>query len=456
MSSTPELPEDAIIELRRQKRRKLMEHLASKQDELGDGLLENKLTDPDSFEIERPSRPASVPATEYNELSDKDRFHSEEESDDMFASSSSGSDHSPPVKLRKPSLAETGKELNQKLLDSWDDVDGYYRIISGELLDGRYLVTETLGKGMFAAVVRATDKQKNIPVAIKIIRNNETMKRAGYKEIRILEKLNEEGSSAIVKLLAHFEHKKHLCLVFENLHSNLRDVLKKYGRNVGISLEAVRSYCRQAMRGLAALKKCGIVHADLKPDNILVDNSRSLVKIADLGSASEYDDVKAAGSAPYLVSRFYRAPELILGLSHDYAVDMWSLGCSLFEMYTGRILFPGISNNNMLRHMMKAKGKFPHKMLRKSEFRAHHFNEQLDFQGLDVDKATGRQVFKVMKSVGPVEEMTIKARVFTDEADIKGSRLVLLQFVDLLEKMTALNPDKRITPEQALEHPFCN
>ena len=128
--------------------------------------------------------------------------------------------------------------------------------------------------------------------------------------------------------------------------------------------------------GINQLHRANIVHADLKPDNILVrfpppasrrwfnsnnanmkvTENRTTLKICDLGSAS---DISENDITPYLVSRFYRAPEIILGLPYDYAIDIWSAGCTLFELYTGKILFPGRSNNQMLRLMMECRGRFP-------------------------------------------------------------------------------------------------
>ncbi len=88
---------------------------------------------------------------------------------------------------------------------------------------------------------------------------------------------------------------------------NLRDVLKKYGRNVGLNIKAVRIYARQILLSLSLLQKCNIIHADIKPDNILVSETMNIAKLADLGSAFEIHEV---ATTPYLVSRYYRAPEI--------------------------------------------------------------------------------------------------------------------------------------------------
>lgn len=93
------------------------------------------------------------------------------------------------------------------------------------------------------------------------------------KEIEILEKIKDadpEDKKHMIRLERYFEHKGHLCMVFEHLSINLREVLKKFGNNVGINLKAVRAYAHQMFLGLSLMKKANILHADLKPDNILV------------------------------------------------------------------------------------------------------------------------------------------------------------------------------------------
>ena len=110
-----------------------------------------------------------------------DMFASDNEDDDMFADA--------PSKVQSTAAAPQAKKLDESLLDNWDDPEGYYRIILKELLDGRYIVQSNLGKGMFSSVIRATDTQTNGLVAIKVIRNNESMLKAAFKEMEILEKL---------------------------------------------------------------------------------------------------------------------------------------------------------------------------------------------------------------------------------------------------------------------------
>ncbi|KAI6716167.1 hypothetical protein PZA11_001141 [Diplocarpon coronariae] len=361
------------------------------------------------------------------------------------------------------------KELDIGMLDNWDDIEGYYKVILGELLNGRYHVQANLGKGMFSGVVRALDVATKKLVAVKLIRNNETMRKAGMKEIEILQKINNadpEDKKHMIRLERHFEHKGHLCMVFENLSINLREVLKKFGRDVGINLRAVRAYAQQMFLGLSLMRKCNILHADLKPDNILassrlnhdptsanceqVNETRNMLKICDLGSASDASDNEIT---PYLVSRFYRAPEIILGMEYDFAIDIWSVGCTLYELYTGKILFTGRTNNQMLRSIMDCRGKFTTKMLKRSQFAYVHFDEMANFRSVEQDKLTGKDTVKTLTFAKPSRDLRtrlVSASKGLTEAETKELTL----FADLLDRCLALNPEKRITPSEALRHPF--
>ncbi|XP_066536803.1 serine/threonine-protein kinase PRP4 homolog isoform X2 [Hoplias malabaricus] len=368
------------------------------------------------------------------------------ESDDMFAA------YFDSARLRAAGIGKDFKE-NPSLKDNWTDAEGYYRVNIGEALDKRYDVYGYTGQGVFSNVIRARDLARaNQDVAVKIIRNNELMQKTGLKELEFLKKLNDadpDDKFHCLRLFRHFYHKQHLCLVFEPLSMNLREVLKKYGKDVGLHIKAVRSYSQQLFLALKLLKRCNILHADIKPDNILVNESKTILKLCDFGSASHIADNDIT---PYLVSRFYRAPEIIIGKPYDYGIDMWSVGCTLYELYTGKILFPGKTNNHMLKLAMDLKGKMPNKMIRKGLFKDQHFDLNLNFLYTEVDKVTEREKVTVMSSINPTKDlltdMVGRQRLPEDQ------RKKVVQLKDLLDQILVLEPAKRISINQALQHPY--
>lgn len=123
-----------------------------------------------------------------------------------------------------------------------------------------------------------------------------------------------------------------------------------------------------------------------------MNEARNMLKICDLGTAIDRSDaaMAAAEPMPYLVSRFYRAPEIILGVPFDYAVDMWSIGCTLYELYTGKILFTGENNNQMLKNIMEIRGKLSAKLYRRGELAHNHFDELGNFISVERDKVLGK------------------------------------------------------------------
>uniref|UniRef100_A0A8C3TF33 Serine/threonine-protein kinase PRP4 homolog n=1 Tax=Chelydra serpentina TaxID=8475 RepID=A0A8C3TF33_CHESE len=368
------------------------------------------------------------------------------ESDDMFAA------YFDSARLRAAGFGKDFKE-NPNLRDNWTDAEGYYRVNIGEVLDKRYNVYGYTGQGVFSNVVRARDMARaNQEVAVKIIRNNELMQKTGLKELEFLKKLNDadpDDKFHCLRLFRHFYHKQHLCLVFEPLSMNLREVLKKYGKDVGLHIKAVRSYSQQLFLALKLLKRCNILHADIKPDNILVNESKTILKLCDFGSASHVADNDIT---PYLVSRFYRAPEIIIGKIYDYGIDMWSVGCTLYELYTGKILFPGKTNNHMLKLAMDLKGKMPNKMIRKGVFKDQHFDQNLNFMYIEVDKVTEREKVTVMSTINPTKDLL--ADLIGCQRLPEDQRKKVHQLKDLLDQILMLDPAKRISINQALQHAF--
>ncbi|KAL4885080.1 kinase-like protein [Aspergillus karnatakaensis] len=405
---------------------------------------ETKTTKQDVLLPDAPSEPETKTQAPYDMFAEDD--------DDMFAEETE--ETAQPAHASAASAVPLARELDISMMDNWDDPEGYYNLRIGELIDGRYHVKQNLGKGMFSSVVRATDSKTGNTVAIKIIRQNDTMKKAGLKEINILQQLQEadpEDKKHMIRFERSFEHKGHLCMVFENLSMNLREVLKKFGRDVGLNLRAIRAYAQQIFLGLSLMRKCNILHADLKPDNLLVNEQRNILKVCDLGSASPASDNEIT---PYLVSRFYRAPEIILGIPYDYAIDMWSIGCTLFELYTSKILFTGRNNNQMLKSIMECRGKYPPKLLRRGSLAHLHFDDMLNFHSTEEDKITGRLATRVMDFKKPTRDLKTRlmGKGTRGMTDSEAKELAL--FVDLLDRCLSLNPEKRCSPAEALKHPF--
>ncbi|GAB1318712.1 U4/U6 small nuclear ribonucleoprotein prp4 [Madurella fahalii] len=388
------------------------------------------------------------------EAEDEDGF-------DMFAEDFDEQMYAPPA-AAKADISQEGQPGagggggGGGILDG-DDEEGYYKIRPGDVLDGRYQISTVLGRGMFSNVARAVDITSKKVIAIKIMRNNDALRKGGFTEIAILQKLNEtdpDNKKHIIRFERSFEHKGHLCMAFENLSMNLREVLKKFGNNVGINLNATRAYAYQIFLALGHMRKCSIIHADLKPDNILVNEARNVLKICDLGTAIDRSDAATATTEvmPYLVSRFYRAPEIMLGIPFDYAVDMWSIGCTLYELYTGKILFTGETNNQMLKNIMEIRGKLSAKLYRRGE-RAHmHFDDLGRFISVERDRL-GKTNIKTMAVVPPTRDLRTRLLAASSGMSDAETR-ELNHFVDLLERCLTLNPDKRLTPGEALRHPF--
>ena len=425
------------------------------------------------------------------------------ESFDMFTSSpppppKGGSTNTNSAKHAAAAAEQSQRGQGQQ---DWDDAEGYYNAVIGETIEIRdnpnsesttttvpvkLRVDGVVGRGVFSTVLKVTTisnpSSALIPptVAVKMIRSNETMAKAANNEIRFLHQLRD--ARGIIPLLLPttvnpMEHRGHVMLLFPFMEYNLRDVLQKFGKGVGVSLPAVRSYFGQLLSALTHLKKRGIIHADIKPDNVLINGDFSTVYLADFGSAFEVTAPENQPT-PYLVSRFYRAPEIILGLTPTIAIDLWSLAVSVAELFLGNVLFRGKSNNDMLYVFMQHLGSFSNRMVRQHMVQlsklptlARQFQSQgpnFVFLQQTVDMVTGDAIHKRLALVAapatdknnnnnnnpkfplatPLPQKIMRAKSASD------SRTDVQQFADLLQKCLALDPTRRIALKDALGHEF--
>eukprot|EP00756_Hemistasia_phaeocysticola_P018653 Hpha_TRINITY_DN15610_c0_g1::TRINITY_DN15610_c0_g1_i1::g.98544::m.98544/K08825/DYRK1; dual specificity tyrosine-phosphorylation-regulated kinase 1 len=339
----------------------------------------------------------------------------------------------------------TGRIYN----DGYDDENGNYVVQIGEEISGRYIVQDILGKGSFGVVVRAHDHRRDESVALKIIKNKPQFTAQAKVEIDILTKLAESREEHnIVRLKKYFPWKSHLCLAFELLSFNLYDLIK-YTKFNGVSLNLIRKFAFQILKTLEFLSgpKIEIIHCDLKPENILLKNpKRSAIKVVDFGSSCFLHKKMFK----YIQSRFYRAPEVILGHSYTCAIDMWSLGCILVEMHTGLPIFDGKDEGDQLLKMHSVIGRLPRPMIEQASVkkRSAFFSEGAQqLASLSAGEPSQRHLVDVLgvNIGGPSGR-----REGQPGHGVEDYRT----FCDLIEKVLVYDPEQRINPVNALEHPF--
>uniref|UniRef100_A0A671N370 Dual specificity tyrosine-phosphorylation-regulated kinase 1A n=1 Tax=Sinocyclocheilus anshuiensis TaxID=1608454 RepID=A0A671N370_9TELE len=341
--------------------------------------------------------------------------------------------------------------------DGYDDENYDYIVKNGEKWMDRYEIDSLIGKGSFGQVVKAYDRAEQEWVAIKIIKNKKAFLNQAQIEVRLLELMNKHDTEMkyyIVHLKWHFMFRNHLCLVFEMLSYNLYDLLRNTNFR-GVSLNLTRKFAQQMCTALLflATPELSIIHCDLKPENILLCNpKRSAIKIVDFGSSCQLGQ----RIYQYIQSRFYRSPEVLLGMPYDLAIDMWSLGCILVEMHTGEPLFSGANEVDQMNKVVEVLGIPPNHIMDLAP-KARKFFEKLSDGTWSIKKTKdGKRQYK------PPASRKLHVILGVECGGPGGRRAGesghavadYLKFKDLILRMLDYDPKTRIQPYYALQHSF--
>ncbi|KAL7778171.1 hypothetical protein CFE70_004847 [Pyrenophora teres f. teres 0-1] len=315
----------------------------------------------------------------------------------------------------------------------YDDERGDYNIVLGDHLAYRYEVVDLLGKGSFGQVVRCVDHKTGGLEAIKIIRNKKRFHQQALVEVNILQKLREwdpDNKHSMINFTQSFYFRGHLCISTELLGMNLYEFIKAHEFK-GFSVRLIRRFCKQMLASLVLLKAQKVIHCDLKPENILLAHPlHSEIKVIDFGSSCfETEKVYT-----YIQSRFYRSPEVILGMSYGLPIDMWSLGCILAELLTGYPIFPGENEQEQLACIMEIFGPPEKHLIEKSS------RKKLFFDSLGKPRVTVSSKGRRRRPSSKTLQQALKC---DDEA-----------FLDFVARCLRWDPERRMKPDEAMQHEF--
>ncbi|EKF31901.1 serine/threonine protein kinase, putative,protein kinase, putative [Trypanosoma cruzi marinkellei] len=318
----------------------------------------------------------------------------------------------------------------------YDDERGDYTIMLHDHIAYRYEVLGTLGSGSFGQVVKVADHQNGTTAALKIIRNKKRFMTQAKIEVQILSHLRRgdpNGIYGIVQMLDSFTFRSHVCITYELLSINLYEHLKL--RNFHpLALSAVRKIGAGVLVSLSYIWRENIIHCDLKPENILLKTpDRAAVKVIDFGSSC----FENARIYTYIQSRFYRAPEVILGCSYSKHIDLWSYGCVLCELAAGVPIFAGESEQDQLGCIMEYLGAPPHELILQSSRK--------------------QELFDVNNGYAPKLVPNSRRKIRYPGTRSLAAFLGLPQddgFVSFVKQFLCWNPEERVSPRKAMRHPW--
>ncbi|PYH48750.1 mitogen-activated protein kinase mpkC [Aspergillus saccharolyticus JOP 1030-1] len=280
----------------------------------------------------------------------------------------------------------------------------------------RYADLQPVGLGAFGLVCSANDLIARQPVAIKKMMkpfSNPTIAKRTYREVKLLKHLRHENLIGLSDIF--ISPSEDVYLVTELLGTDLNRLLTAKP----LDGKFVQYFTYQLLRGLKYIHSAGVIHRDLKPSNLLINENCDL-KICDFGLA-RLQEPQMTG---YVSTRYYRAPEIMLTWQrYGKQVDIWSAGCIVAEMLRGKPLFPGKDHINQFFLITEALGSPPDEV---------------------IERISTKTTLQIVQSLGK-RKPPVWGSLFPG-ADA--------QAVDLLGKMLVIDPDKRISAEEALEHPY--
>ncbi|OHS97514.1 Dual specificity tyrosine-phosphorylation-regulated kinase 2 [Tritrichomonas foetus] len=295
-----------------------------------------------------------------------------------------------------------------------------YRALVGDHLAYRYEIVAILGRGAFGEVMRCYDHKSNCMVAVKILVNTPLMHKQGLIEIENQKKVMD--SNYVAKVTDSFVFRSHLCMVTEVLGISLFNYLKSHNFSP-LPVKMTKTIAFELISGLVTVHSKGIIHADLKPENILfLIGSTNHIKIIDFGSSC----VIGQELYNYLQSRYYRAPEVILGIKYGTPIDMWSAGCIIAELAIGKPIFNGESAIDMLNKFVETVGLPPQNVIEACPVKTKFFKN-----GNTVSQPT------------PLKNRLSNVIKTNDQP-----------LIDFLSKCFEWDQNKRMTAAKALKHPW--
>lgn len=291
-------------------------------------------------------------------------------------------------------------------------------------IDTKYIPIKPIGRGAYGVVCSSINRETNEKVAIKKIHNvfeNRTDAMRTLRELMLLRHIRHENVIALkdVMMPIHRKSFKDVYLVYELMDTDLHQIIKS---PQPLSNDHCKYFIYQLLCGLQYLHSANILHRDLKPGNLLV-NANCDLKICDFGLARTSMG-RDQFMTEYVVTRWYRAPELLLCCdNYGTSIDVWSVGCIFAEILGRQPIFPGTECLNQLNLIINILGS----------------PKEADIEFIANGKARNY----------------IKAMPFS-----RGIRLSHLYphaeplALDLLQKMLVFDPTKRITVDEALQHPY--